>query len=94
MDAGMIQWRLYNMEAKDIHGADVRLPVGKNFTGCRSYRPRTSSDARYGQVRLAKRIYIVRCGVRSPVCTDVLDEEKGCYFEDAFAACHEESQEA
>jgi hypothetical protein len=37
---------------------------------------------------------MIRCGDRSPVCTGVLDEEKGCHFEDAFAACHAESQEA
>jgi hypothetical protein len=84
----MSQWRSYNMEAKDIHGADAKLPVGKILTSCRSFRPRTSSDARYGEVRLAKRIYMIRCGNRSPVCTDVLDEEKGCHFEDAFAACY------
>jgi hypothetical protein len=58
----MTQWRLYNMEAKDNHGADAGLPVGKIFTSCRFYRPRTSSDAHYGQVRLAKKIYIIRCG--------------------------------
>jgi hypothetical protein len=85
---------LIQPEAKDIHGADAGLPVGKIFTSCRSYRPRTSSDARYGQVRLAKRIYIIRCGDQSPVCIDVLDEEKDCHFEDVFAACLEESQEA
>jgi hypothetical protein len=39
MDACMTQWRLYDMEAKDMNGADVELPVGKIFTSCNPTGP-------------------------------------------------------
>jgi hypothetical protein len=36
---------------------------------------------------------MVRCGDRSPICTDFLDEEERCHFENTFIVCRGECQE-